>query len=365
MPVYDRDIPHARSVGSTCEPRRNDVREIREREFKGKEESAGMRVLMLGDSLIRQLLPVSDCVAAMEQAFSAVSRGEFVQPQRIIAWQPDGRGAVAAMPAYLDGVVGAKLITVFPQNRTEHMESHQGLIALHESKNGRLLALAHAGAITAIRTAAVSALATKLLANEDAHDLAILGSGLQAEEHLGAIAAVRDLKRVRVWSRTEHHAKQFAERHSTEALPVSDCVNAQEAVDGADIVCTVTAATAPILLGEWLAPGSHINAVGSSVPPFRELDTRAVTRARVYVDMRDCVLRESDDLLVPIREGAIAQNDIIGDLAQMVSLQCELRTARDQITLFKSVGMAIEDLAAVRFVYERAVQSGLGESIAF
>lgn len=336
-----------------------------EREFASKEESAGMRVLMLGESVIRQLLPVSDCVAAMERAFVAASRGDFVQPLRIVAWQPDRRGAVAAMPAYLDGVLGAKLITVFPQNRAEQLESHQGLIALHESKNGRLLAIAHAGAITAIRTAAVSALATKLLANEDAGTLAIIGSGLQAEEHVAAISAVRDLKRVRVWSRTAHHAKHFSDRHSSAALSVIACDTAQEAVHGADIVCTVTAATQPVLLGEWLAPGAHINAVGSSVPPFRELDTVAVTRSRVYVDMRDCVLRESDDLLVPIREGALAESDIIGDLGQMVCGECELRTSREQITLFKSVGMAIEDLAAVRFVYERAMQSGLGESITF
>lgn len=321
--------------------------------------------MMLGESAVRALLPVADCIEAMAQAFRAASRGDFVQPLRIIAWQPDRRGAIAAMPGYLDGTLGAKLITVFPQNRAQGLESHQGLIALHESQTGRLLAIAHAGAITAVRTAAVSALATRLLANEDAGDLALLGSGTQAEEHLHAISAVRKLRRVRVWSRTPAHARAFAERFSTSQLQVSACENAAEAVSGADLVCTVTAATEPVLHGEWLAPGAHVNAVGSSVPPFRELDAETVKRSRIYVDMRDCVLRESDDLRIPIRDGVISESDIAGELPQMVSGQCELRTSRDQITLFKSVGMALEDVAAVRFVYERALEDGSAAFVDF
>lgn len=321
--------------------------------------------MVLGENAVRALLPMNECIDAMERAFLAASRGDFVQPLRIIAWQPDKRGAVAAMPAYADGVLGAKLITVFPQNRSEGLESHQGLIALHESGNGRLLAIVHAGAITAIRTAAVSALATRLLAREDAADLALLGSGTQADEHLEAMCAVRHVRRVRVWSRTPAHAQAFAERHSSSALPMSVCATAEEAVRGAGIVCTLTAATQPVLHGEWLAQGAHVNAVGSSVPPFRELDTAVVARSRIYVDMRECVLRESDDLHEPIREGLIRESDIAGELSDMVSGGCPLRTGRDEITLFKSVGMAIEDLAAVRFLYERALQSGAGELIDF
>lgn len=324
-----------------------------------------MRVMVLGENAVRTLLPMAACIGAMERAFRAAGRGDFVQPLRIIAWQPDKRGAVAAMPAYADGVLGAKLITVFPQNRSEGLESHQGLIALHESKNGRLLAIAHAGAITAIRTAAVSALATKLLANEDAGDLALLGSGAQAEEHLQAMSAVRTVRRVRVWSRTAAHAQEFAQRHSTGEISVTACATAEEAVRDASLICTLTAATQPVLHGAWLAQGAHINAVGSSVPPFRELDADVVTRARIYVDMRECALLESDDLREPIRQGVIRESDITGELRDMVSGGCPLRTQRDDITLFKSVGMAIEDLAAVHFLYERALQSGVGEFIDF
>lgn len=322
--------------------------------------TARMRVMVLGEDAIRRLLPMVDCMQAMERAFRAADAGNYVQPQRIIAWQPDHRGAVAAMPAYLDGVLGAKLITVFPHNRSEGLESHQGLVALHEAQNGRLLAIANAGTITAIRTAAVSALATRLLAREDACDLALLGSGVQADEHLRAMSAVRALRRVRVWSRTAAHAQEFAQRHTGDTLTVTACETVEEAVRDAGIVCTLTAATAPILQGGWLARGAHVNAVGSSVPPFRELDTAAVTRARVYVDMRECVLRESDDLLQPIREGVFRESDIAGELSEMVSGKCALRTADDQITLFKSVGMAIEDIAAIRLAYERAGATNAG-----
>ncbi|HLI95926.1 MAG TPA: ornithine cyclodeaminase family protein [Candidatus Baltobacteraceae bacterium] len=321
--------------------------------------------MMLGESAVRHLLPMPGCIGAMEKVFYAASRGDIVQPLRVIAWQPDKRGAVAAMPAYAGGDVGAKLITVFPQNRAHGLESHQGLVALFETQTGNLLAIAHAGAVTAIRTAAVSGLATRLLAREDANDLALLGSGVQALEHLRAISCVRSLQRVRIWSRTFANAQEFAARHSTPALPIAACESAEAAVRGADLICTVTAATDPVLRGAWLKPGAHVNAVGSSVPPFRELDTEAVTRSRIFVDMRDCALRESDDLLEPIREGAITESDIAGELSQMVRGACELRTSADETTLFKSVGMAIEDVAAVRLVYERALQSGAAAYVDF
>ncbi len=324
-----------------------------------------MRVMMLSESAVRQFLPMPDCIDAMEKVFYAASRGDIVQPLRLVAWQPDKHGAIAAMPAYADGSVGAKLITVFPQNRAHELESHQGLVALFEGQHGKLLAIAHAGAITAIRTAAVSGLATKLLAREDASDLALLGSGVQALEHLRAISCVRSLRRVRIWSRTLANAQKFAANHSTPALSITACERAEEAVRDADLICTVTAATDPVLRGAWLKPGAHVNAVGSSVPPFRELDTEAVTRSRIFVDMRDCALRESDDLLEPIREGAITESDIAGELSQMVRGACELRTSADETTLFKSVGMAIEDVAAVRLVYERALQSGAAAYVDF
>lgn len=316
-------------------------------------------MLVLDEQAVHDALPMRDCIDAMERAFRSVAGGNFVQPLRLIAWQPDGRGGIAAMPGYLDSTLGAKLISVFPQNRSAGLDSHQGIVALHESEHGRLLAIVHAGAITAIRTAAVSGLATRLLASSDADDVALLGSGAQAETHLHAMCEVRNIRRVRVWSRTFQNARAFAERHTSDTLAVMPCDTVDKAVDGAAIICTLTAATAPVLHAAWITGGAHINSVGASVTGFRELDAGVVQRARVYVDMRTTALRESDDLrdLPPDR--------VTGELSEMVTGACPLRGDDGEITLFKSVGMAIEDLSAARLVYERATAQGLGIHVDF
>jgi ornithine cyclodeaminase len=316
-------------------------------------------MLVLDERAVQDALPMRDCIDAMERAFTSVARGDFVQPLRLIAWQPDGHGGIASMPGFLNGVLGAKLISVFPQNRNAGLESHQGIVALHESEHGRLLAVVHAGAITAIRTAAVSGLATRLLANADADDVALLGSGTQALTHLRAMREVRTIRRVRVWSRSFEHARAFAEREISDAVPVMPCDSVERAVDGATIICTLTAATAPLLHASWIAAGAHINSVGASVTGFRELDAAVVQRARVYVDMRATALRESDDL----RD--LPSDRVAGELSEMVTGACPLRTDVNEITLFKSVGMAIEDLAAAQLVYERATALGLGRYVDF
>ena len=316
-------------------------------------------MLVLDERAVQDALPMQDCIDAMERAFQSVAAGDFVQPLRLIAWQPDGRGGIASMPGFLNGVLGAKLISVFPQNRSAGMESHQGLVALHESEHGRLLAVVHAGAITAIRTAAVSGLATRLLANADADDVALLGSGTQAVTHLRAMRAVRTIRRVRVWSRSMEHARAFAERETSDSVAVMPYDSVERAVEGAPIVCTLTAATAPILHAAWISPGSHVNSVGASVAGFRELDAAVVQRARVYVDMRATALRESDDL----RD--LPSDRVVGELSEMVTGACPLRTDANDVTLFKSVGMAIEDLAAAQLVYQRATELGLGRYVDF
>lgn len=317
------------------------------------------RMLILNEREVCEALPMRECIDAMERAFAQVARGDFVQPLRLIAWQPDGRGGIASMPAYLHGAIGAKLITVFPQNRAAGFESHQGVVALHEPQHGRLLAILHAGAITAIRTAAVSALATRLLANSDAEDLALLGSGAQAGSHLRAMREVRGIRRVRVWSRNIENARAFAEHETSADLPVTAYDSVEEAIDGADIICTLTAATAPIVHGSWIAKGAHVNSVGASVAGFRELDESVVHNARVYVDMRATALQESDDLR------GLPHERIVGELSEMVTGACPLRSSRHDITLFKSVGMAIEDIAAAQLVYERAVALRLGTGVDF
>lgn len=321
-----------------------------------------MSIVAIGEAEVFELLPMGDCIEVMQQTFAGLHASPAVQPARIIAWQSDQTGAIAVMPAALSEppTLGAKVLSVFPQNRAAGRDSHQGFVVLFDNQNGIPQAIIHAGAITAIRTAAVSAVATRLLAREDAHTLALLGSGVQADTHLAAMREVRPIRYVRVWSRSFEHARQFAERFAKADLSIEPCADAQSAVRGADIVCTVTAATAPVLSAEWLTSGQHINAVGASVPPFRELDTETVVRSRLFVDSRESALREPDDVLVPIREGRITQDHILGDLSDIAGGMVRGRTCESDITLFKSVGLAIEDLASANLVYQRAIESGRG-----
>ena len=326
-------------------------------------------MLVLGEHDVNELLTMPDCIDAMHRLFSTLAPKNYVQPLRLIAWQPDHRGGIAAMPAFVgaSNAVGAKLITVFPQNREAGLESHQGIVALHEPQQGRLLAILHAGAITAIRTAAVSGMATRLLARSDAGDVAILGSGTQARTHVLAMRSVRTLRRVRVWSRTAEHAQAFAARMHGEVpgIEIRACATREEAVRDADVICTTTAATEPILRGEWIAQGAHINAAGASVPGFRELDTDAVARARVFVDSRESALAEADEIRRAIAEGRINESHIAGDLADLAAGRVAGRRDETEVTLFKSCGMAIEDVATAAFLYERACSLNRGTAVDF
>jgi ornithine cyclodeaminase len=327
-----------------------------------------MELIVLGERDVYELLPIADCIGVMEDAFRTVAAGKFAQPQRLIAWLPGGRGAIGSMPAYLGDpdVLAVKVITVFPENRASALESHQGSVLLHETQTGRPLAIVHAGAVTAIRTAAVSALATRILSKPNATRLALLGSGTQARTHLEAMRAVRPIAHVTVWSRTPDHARTFwREESARHGIPINVARSPREAVSGCDIVCTLTAATAPVLEGAWLEPGMHVSAAGSSVPPFRELDVQVPKRARVFVDNRECVLNEADDLRVPIAEGIITVKHILADLGELVTGKVPGRTSPDDITLFKSVGMAIEDAAAARELFARAQTRGRGTRVEY
>jgi ornithine cyclodeaminase len=327
-----------------------------------------MEVIVLGERDVYELLTIADCIDVMDGAFRTVAAGNFAQPQRLIAWLPGGRGAIGSMPAYLGDpdTLAAKVITVFPENRAAGLESHQGSVLLHETQTGRPLAIVHAGAVTAIRTAAVSALAARILSNPNATRLGLLGSGTQARTHLEAMRAIRPIAHVKVWSRTPDHANAFAAQESARCgIPIEVASSPRDAVRGSEIVCTLTAATAPVLEGEWLEPGMHVSAAGSSVPPFRELDSQAVERARVFVDNRECVLNEADDLRVPIAEGVVTPEHILGDLGELVTGKVRGRTTPADVTLFKSVGMAIEDAAAARELFSRAKARGRGTRVEY
>jgi alanine dehydrogenase len=327
-----------------------------------------MAPLLLDADDVRALLSPEDCRAAVEEVFASCARGEVVQPQRVVAWRPDERGAMAAMPAFIGDppILGAKLIAVFPGNRRRGIPSHQGVVVLHDPEDGRVLAILDAGAITSLRTAAASALATKILCKADAASLALLGSGEQAWEHLRAMRTVRPVREVRVWSRTRAHALAFV-RRAEEAfgIPVHATETAREAVRRADIVCTLTASTTPILHGEWLSEGTHVNAVGASTPAFRELDAEAVARSRLFADSRTSLATESMDYLGALEEGAIGEDHLLGDLGDLVTGRVQGRRDLRDITLFKSLGLSIEDLAAARLVLIRAKDQKRGTEVKF
>jgi len=335
------------------------------------------RARYIGQADVRRLLSMKECIDLMADTLAALSRGEAVQPVRSITAVPDRRGLLGLMPGFLgrgrlepslrEGLLGVKAISVFPGNHGTPYDSHQGVVLLFEPEHGVLRAIVDATAVTAIRTAAVSAAATRALARTDvpAHDLAILGSGVQARAHLDAIGTVCALRSVRVWSRDPEAARRFAASRTSGRTPpvIGPEPTAEQAVRGASIVCTTTSSREPVLRGEWLAPGTHVNAVGACLPQARELDTESVRRATVFVDHRAAALVEAGDLLLPIQENAITTDSIAGEIGDVFAGKHAGRRHSDEITLFKSLGLAIEDLAAAAHVYNRALREDAGTPI--
>jgi ornithine cyclodeaminase/alanine dehydrogenase-like protein (mu-crystallin family) len=327
-----------------------------------------MKVLIVSQSDVAHLLPMDECMDLMADTLEVLGRGEALNPLRRGMLLPEESGILAMMPAYMGNIssMGLKVITVLPGNVGTEYDSHLGAVLLFETKHGSLKAVIDATSITAIRTAAVSGVATRLLAREDATDLAILGSGTQANTHLQAMLVARKIRRVRVWSRTYGNAISFAERESKRyAIEVEAVQTPYEAVKGADIICTTTAATEPVLLGEWISPGAHINAAGSSIPFARELDTQAVKTSRVFVDRRESALNEAGDLLIPMKEGALGEDHIIGEIGEILLSKISGRRSPEEITLFKSLGIAVEDIASADHIYKKAVESGAGTWVDF
>jgi ornithine cyclodeaminase/alanine dehydrogenase-like protein (mu-crystallin family) len=309
-----------------------------------------------------------DCIEVMARAFAALSRGEASMPQREVVWLPDRSGALGLMPAHLTGLgaLGLKAVTFFPRNEGTDLDSHQGAVLLFEAGRGRLLAIIDATSVTAIRTAAVSGLATRLLAREDAGDLALVGSGVQARTHLEAMLLVRKIRRVRVASKALTRSRTFAEREGRRhGVEITPCASVQEAVAGADLVCVATSSREPVVFGEWLAPGAHVNAVGSSVASARELDGAAVARARLFVDRREAAQTEAGDFLLARKEGAVGDDHIQAELGEVVVGSAPGRGDASEITLFKSVGLAIEDVAAAQHILSKARGSGYGRFLEF
>ena len=321
-----------------------------------------MKVLFVNEAGVRALLPMADCVAVMRDALATLARGDAVLPLRSMVRLPDGSGLLGLMPGYLGEPrsLGLKVVTVMPGNHGTAYDSHQGVVMLFGLEHGEPLAILDATAITAIRTAAASGAATAALALEDAGDLAILGSGAQARTHLEAMAAVRTLRRVRVWSRNRAHAERLVRAAAPAGPRVEVAGSAEEAVRGADLICTTTAAREPILKGAWLTAGAHINAVGACFAGTRELDGEAVRRSRLYTDRRESCLAEAGDFLLARADGVVGDGHLLGELGEVLIGRVPGRTSPDQITLYESLGIAVEDLASAHFIHRRALETGAG-----
>jgi alanine dehydrogenase len=323
-------------------------------------------VLLLTESDVAALLPMEAAIGLMEEALAAFSTGRVRQPVRqALLVEPYG-GYLGLMPAHLRAAegaadaLGAKAVTFYTANADRGLPTHMAVILLWDPATGQMLAIMDGRLITEVRTAATSAAAAKALARADAATLALLGSGVQARSHLEAFRRVRPLREVRVWSRTRAHAEAFA-RESP--LPARVCDTPEEAVRGADLIVTATSSPAPVLAGRWLAPGVHVTAVGAPRPDWRELDAEAVARSRVFVDSRAGALAESGDLLLALKDGAIDESHIAGEIGEVLAGRLVGRVGPEEITLFKSLGMAVEDVATAAYVYARARAQRVGREV--
>lgn len=327
-----------------------------------------MPLLFLNRRDVEALLPMGECIDRLADMLSALARGEASQPLRSLFWLPgeDRRDLLISMPSERSAPVeksglAVKVLSIFEGNHGHGLDSHLGFVILFDGRRGEPLAIMDAASVTGIRTAAASALATRLLAREDASSLAILGTGVQARSHIQALREVRPLQRVRVVSRDFERAKRFAAEESAHhGLPIEAAATAEEAVRGADMICTVTASRVPVLHGDWITPGAHVNAVGACTPASRELDTAAVARSRFFGDLRESVLKEAGDFLIPLKEGAFGEDHLLGDLGGLLLGRVEGRLSPDDITVFESLGIAVEDLAAAQHVYAAALAAGRG-----
>ena len=322
-----------------------------------------MAVLVLNQEEVERLLDMEGCIAAMADALASLARGEVHVPLRFVV-KPEGEPSlIGLMPAHRAGdapLYSLKTVCVFPDNPKRGLDAHQGTVTLFDGATGEVRALMNASAITAIRTAAVSAVATRLLAREDARELAILGSGVQARSHLEALGLVRDFERVRIFSPTAGNAKALADEAGAEAAG-----SAEEAVRDADVVVTATSSTEPVLRRDWLKEGAHVNVIGGRPPQMRELDVATVAGSAFYTDKRESAEAEAWDYRDALEAGAIGPGHIRGEIGEVLVGTAPGRQSPDELTVFRSLGLAVEDLAAAEYVVARAKETGIGTEVDF
>jgi ornithine cyclodeaminase/alanine dehydrogenase-like protein (mu-crystallin family) len=315
-----------------------------------------MTVRILDEHDVRRLLPMDECIEVMADALASLARGEVHNPLRFVVRPPGAPSLMGLMPAYRGGETplwGLKSVVIAPANAERGLDLHQGFVALFDGETGETRAILNAGGITAVRTAAVTGVATRLLARQGSRTLAILGAGIQGKANLEAMRSVGSFDRVLAWSRTPGRAE-------AELDGVEEVATVEEAVRDADVVVTATSAAEPILRRAWLKEGAHVNAVGSSIPTTRELDTQTMADAALFVDRRESTVNEAGDFLFPQREGAIGPDHIRAELGELLIGAAEGRRSDGELTVFKSLGLAVEDLAAAEHVLRRAEAENVG-----
>ncbi|MBI1782146.1 MAG: ornithine cyclodeaminase family protein, partial [Sphingobacteriales bacterium] len=278
------------------------------------------------------------------------------QPLRSIMWLPDKKGLLGMMPGYATdyGVMGIKVISVFHGNRQKALPSHQGVVMILDSNNGTPLMLFDAKEITSIRTAAASAVATKLLSNENAACLAIIGSGEQAERHIEAVCEVRNVRQINLWSRNQQNAQNLANKLKTKySASFKVFSNPADAAKEADIICTVTSSTQPVISFDWIKAGAHINAIGACTPNAQEIDSATMVNARLYCDCYDSIYNEPGDFLIPFKQGLITKENVIGEIGEVIIGTKPGRQSFSDITLYKSLGIAAEDIFSAFHIYHK------------
>ena len=323
-------------------------------------------MLVLSEKQVQSLIDIEELIAALTQAHIQYSTGKAVMPVRLVVPLPEIQGRITSMPGYLNEAkaLGMKVVTYFQNNPQQNLPAILATIMLFSAESGKMIAVMDGSYITAIRTACASALATQALANRETPVLGILGAGVQARTHIQALARVRKLRAIKIYSPSADSPARIKKSMEAEiGIPIDVAKSGEEVVRNADILVTVTTAKQPIVKSEWLKPGVHINAVGSHRPDLREIDGATLARAKVVVDSRAAIMAECGDILLALKENSVGDDVIHGEIGEVLAGAKLGRSSFDEITLYKSVGIAIQDVATANLVYRKALERNVGSHV--
>jgi alanine dehydrogenase len=323
-------------------------------------------MLLLSENQVQSLMNIDELIAALEKAHVQYSTGKAVMPVRLVVPLPQIHGRITSMPGFLneDKALGMKVVTYFQDNPKQNLPAILGTIMLFSPETGKMIAAMDGSYITAIRTACASAMATKALANGETPSLGILGAGVQARAHIEALTRVRKIERIKIYSPSGASAARIKkDLEPAIKIPIEVAGSSEDAVRDADLLVTGTTAKEPIVKSEWLKPGVHLNAVGSHRPDYREIDAATMARAKVVVDSREAIMAECGDILLAIRDKAISGDHIHAEIGDVLAGTKPGRSSTDEVTLYKSVGIAIQDVATANLVYRKALERGVGTTV--